>query len=164
MKPFYVTFNDSPVSPYGLGEFVIVYGNDINDASENYRKVHPNIEKDHYNFAFIYNENSWKQNVSQFYSTKEPSEIIGEKEAEQEADDKPREIYLVENQSGVCGYITSEEIANDLVSLLREKDTDSNFSIYSCLTSISKPASKNLVANFSNENKPSNEMQDEMER
>lgn len=127
-KPFYLTFNDTDTSPYGLGEYIIVYGKNIHDASEIYNNYYPNKIKDSYSYAYIYDEKNWKDSISQFYDAKEPSEIIG---CEQE---DPMQIYVVE-QNGECelGYATNEEIAKRMVETLSKDNPylhSHDFSIY----------------------------------
>lgn len=53
-KPFYLTFNDTNTSPYKLGEYIIVYGKNIHDASEIYNNFYPNKINGSYSYAYIY--------------------------------------------------------------------------------------------------------------
>lgn len=129
-KPFYLTFNDTNTSPYKLGEYIIVYGKNIHDASEIYNNFYPNKIKDSYSYAYIYDEKNWKDNISQFYDAKEPSEIIGYEQED------PMQIYVVEQDGewelGLqLGYATNEEIAKRMVETLSKDDLYSHsYSIY----------------------------------
>lgn len=155
-KPFYLTFNDSSTSPYGLGEYIVVYGKDINDASELYNKFYPNKIKGSYSYAFIYDEKNWKESISQFYDGKDPVETIGYEQED------PMQIYVVELDGvGELGYATNENIANKMVEALsKDKQCSDSFSIYPAF--LNQVLVKDKVVCFE-ENECEEEIQDDLE-
>lgn len=74
---FYFTFGTDPKFPYGIEDYVVVYGTDLGDAIHKFQKKYPNPSRSSaINCTFWYDEDQWKGCCEPYYENKLPSDVI----------------------------------------------------------------------------------------
>ena len=117
-KPFYITFGAADHFPYGTNDYVVAYAENERDASEAFRTKYPDVHAGLYNYAFIYDQNSWKNGIKNYYEGKEPADTV-----------EKNGIFViameVENSFPYpTGIATSEENAKAMIEDLKKQDKE----------------------------------------
>lgn len=117
-KPFYITFGTADHFPYGIKDYVVSYAENERDACEAFRTKYPDVHAGLYNFASIYDQDSWESGIKNYYEGKEPVDTVEKKG-----------IFLVavevkDNYPYPCGIATSEENAKAMIEDLKKQDKE----------------------------------------
>ena len=92
--PFYITFGTADHFPYGFHDYVVVYAKDEASACESFRAKYPDAHEGYYNFAFIYDEDSWNGGVKAYYEGVKPADIVLEMKSVEHEDPSLEEDFF----------------------------------------------------------------------
>ena len=79
MNRYYFTFGSDPKYPYGIGEYVLVKAETIQQAANLFKAVHPSQVSGELLCAWVYNEAHFDKMKQEFYPNRDPAETISVK-------------------------------------------------------------------------------------
>lgn len=75
--PYYFTFGTDPAFPYGIKDYVLVYGKDRHNCAETFRKKYPNRPGSNVlNCADYYSQKEWENGVKDYYKNTHPKKVL----------------------------------------------------------------------------------------